>query len=262
MSKTGIMLFLAVLPVILILLSVYNKDKSKEPLGLLIKLFLLGILSCFLVLVISEGMGMFLPFMNGSLDEKSFLDTILYAFIGVALVEEFSKWLMLYLKGYKSAEFDELYDIIVYAVFVSLGFAFFENILYIFGKESLKVAILRALSAVPSHACDAIFMGYYLNIAKQCAYKNRKDLERKNILLSIIVPAILHGIYDFCLMSGNILFFLIFIFFVVQLYSLSLKTINELAENNKKIKFKNDLCRVCGAKVQGPYCANCGTKQE
>lgn len=262
MSQTGIMFFLAVLPVILILLFVYNKDKTKEPLGLLIKLFFLGICSCFLVLIISGIMGLFLPFMNGSLAQKSFTETLLYAFIGVALVEEFSKWLMLYFKGYKNEEFDELYDILVYAVFVSLGFAFFENILYIFGKESLRVAILRALSAVPSHACDAIFMGYYLNIAKQCAYMNRKDLERKNIILSIIVPTILHGIYDFCLMSGNIFFLLIFLFFVIELYSLSLKTVKDLAANNKKIKFKSSFCSICGAKVEGPYCANCGQKHE
>lgn len=262
MSKTGIMFFLAVLPVILILLFVYNKDKTKEPLSLLIKLFILGIFSCFLVLAISGVMGVFLPFMRGRLEGKSFIETLLYAFIGVALVEEFSKWLILYFKGYKSEEFDELYDILVYAVFVSLGFAFFENILYIFGKESLKVAILRALSAVPSHACDAIFMGYYLNLAKQCANRNRKDLERKNTILSIIIPTILHGIYDFCLMSGNGILLITFIVFVIELYIISLKKIKELSENNQKIKFKNNFCSICGTKVIGPYCSNCGTKQE
>lgn len=262
MSQTGIMLFLAILPVLLILIFIYNKDNSKEPLHLLISLFFLGICSCFIVLAISGVMSLFLPFMKGNVSDKSFLDILLYAFIGVALVEEFSKWLILYFKGYKNEEFDELYDILVYAVFVSLGFAFFENIIYIFGKESLSVAILRALSAVPSHACDAIFMGYYLNIAKQCANQNRKDLERKNILLSIFIPSLLHGIYDFCLMSGEMHFILIFIFFVIELYALSLKTVKELAANNKKIKFKNNFCSVCGTKVEGPYCANCGTKQE
>lgn len=262
MSQTGIMFFLAVLPVVLILLYVYNKDRTKEPLSLLIKLFFLGICSCFLVLIISGVMGIFLPFMNGGLENKSFLDTLLYAFIGVALVEEFSKWIMLYFKGYRNDEFDELYDILVYAVFVSLGFAFFENILYIFGKESLRIAILRAISAVPSHACDAIFMGYYLNIAKQCANQNRKDLERKNIFLSIIVPTILHGIYDFCLMSGDMRFLVIFLFFVIELYTISLRTVRDLAANNKKIKYKNLFCSVCGTKVEGPYCANCGAKNE
>lgn len=262
MTNTGIMLFLAVLPVVLILLFIYNKDKTKEPLGLLIKLFSLGIASCFFVLAASEVMENFLPFMKGSLEDKSFIEILLYSFIGVALIEEFFKWLMLYFQGYKNKEFDEFYDILVYSVFVSLGFAFFENLLYVFGKESLQVALLRAISAVPSHACDAVFMGYYLNLAKQCAHQGRKDLEKRNIILSIIVPTILHGIYDFCLMSGNILFLFVFIVFVIELYSLSVKKVKELSLNNKRFKYKNNFCKICGTKVTGPYCANCGAKQE
>lgn len=262
MNNLSLMLFLAVLPVVLILIFVYNKDKSKEPLGLLIKLFVLGILSCFLVLAISGGMEKIFPFMQGEIDDKSFLDTLLYAFIGVALVEEFCKWVMLYFVGYKSEEFDELYDILVYSIFVSLGFAFFENILYVVGNQTLSIVLLRAVSAVPGHACDAVFMGYYLNLAKQYYYKDRKDIERKNILLSILIPAILHGIYDFCLMSGYTILILIFIIFVIFLYSISLKKLKELSESNKKIKFKNNFCGVCGGKVEGEFCGVCGTKQE
>ena len=116
-----LLLALAALPVIVILLFVYLKDRNKEPMVLLIKLFLSGFVSCILTLLLSEVMGWFLPFMNGSLANKSFFDTLLYAFIGVALVEEFSKWLMTYLVGYNNREFDELYDGIVYAIFVSLG---------------------------------------------------------------------------------------------------------------------------------------------
>ena len=262
MDSLSIRLFLAILPVVLILIFVYNKDKSKEPLGLLLKLFGLGILSCFLVLAISSGMEKIFPFMKGDIDKKSFLDTLLYAFIGVALVEEFCKWLMLYFQGYKSKEFGELYDILVYAVFVSLGFAFFENILYIVGNEEISIALLRAVSAVPGHACDAVFMGYYLNLAKQFNYKDRKDLERKYIILSILIPALLHGIYDFCLMSGYSILVLSFIVFVIFLYSISLKKLKELSESNKKIKFKNNFCEVCGAKVEGQFCGVCGTRRE
>lgn len=262
MNNLSIMLFLAVLPVILILIFVYSKDKSKEPLGLLIKLFVLGILSCFLVLAISSGMEKIFPFMQGELDDKGFLDTLLYAFIGVALVEEFCKWIMIYFKGYKSEEFDEMYDILVYSVFVSLGFAFFENILYVLGTKKLSIALLRAVSAVPGHACDAVFMGYYLNIAKQYYYKDRKDLERKNIILSIVMPATLHGIYDFCLMSGYNILVLMFIVFVIFLYSISLNKLKELSESNKKIKFKNKFCGICGSRVDGEYCGVCGSKQE
>ncbi len=261
-NNLSLMLFLAVLPVVLILIFVYNKDKTKEPLGLLMKLFGLGILSCFLVLAISAGMEKIFPFMRGNIDDKSFLDTLLYSFIGVALVEEFCKWLMLYFKGYKNDEFDELYDILVYSVFVSLGFAFFENILYVLGNQQLSVALLRAVSAVPGHACDAVFMGYYLNLAKQFYYKDRKELEKKYIIYSILVPALLHGIYDFCLMSGYTILAVTFVFFVIFLYSISIVKLKELSESNKKIKFKNKFCGTCGAKIEGEFCRVCGSRQE
>ncbi len=261
MNSLGLLLFLAALPVIIILLYVYNKDKSKEPLGLLLVLFVMGILSCFLVFFISYLLEQIFPFMQGNIENKTLFQIILYSFFGVALVEEFCKWIMLYFKGYKNDEFDELFDIIVYSVFVSLGFAFFENILYVLNYQELKTVIVRALSAIPGHACDAVFMGYYLNIAKKNSNKNRRDLERKNIKLSIIVPTILHGIYDFCLLSGqNILFFVFFIF-ITFLYTKSLEKIQEVSANNNKIKFKNKFCKNCGRIVESEFCPNCGLKQ-
>ena len=261
MIYLGILLLLAALPVVLILTLVYFKDRNKEPMVLLIKLFFAGFLSCILVLLISELLALFLPFMNGSLSSKSFLDILLYAFIGVALVEEFSKWLMTYLVGYNNREFDELYDGIVYAIFVSLGFAFIENILYIIQAASVNTAILRAVSAVPSHACDAIFMGYYLSIAKVCALRGNEQLEKKYIIYSIFIPAILHGIYDFCLMSGYKVLVGVFIAFVIVLYALSIKKLKKFASINKKIQYKNKFCNVCGRAVRGEYCGVCGARQ-
>lgn len=262
MSNLTLMLFLAILPVIVILLVVYNKDKTKEPIGLLLQFFGLGILSCYLVLLVSDFLGLFLPFMNMKTEDMTFLDTFLYAFIGVALVEESCKWVMLYFKGYNNKEFDELYDILVYSVFVSLGFAFYENILYVLGNQSISIAIFRAFSAVPGHACDAIFMGYNLSLAKQYHYKNRPDLEKKYKILSVIAPAILHGIYDFCLMSGLAILVLTFIIFIIFLYIISIKKLKELAASNKKIKFQNNFCSKCGTKVEGQFCSRCGTRQE
>ena len=261
MSYGGLLLILAALPVILILLFVYHKDKNKEPMRLLIRLFIAGILSCILVLILSSILEVFFPFMRGSLASKSFFDILLYAFFGVAIVEEFCKWLMTYIVGYNNREFDELYDGIVYAIFVSLGFAFIENILYVINTSSVNTALLRAVSAVPSHACDAIFMGYYLSLAKQYSLRKRKDLEKKNIILSLAVPTILHGIYDFCLMSGQTILITVFIVFVVFLYIASIKKLKLLAKNNKRIKFKNKFCHVCGKAVTGEFCSKCGTRQ-
>lgn len=264
MDDISLLLFFTVLPIILILVFVYNKDKNKEPIKLLLQLFGLGILSCFMVLLLSDVLALFLPFMDMKLSEMNFINTLLYAFIGVAFVEEFCKWVMVYSKGYHNKEFDELYDIIVYAVFVSLGFAFFENIMYVLSSGNLRTAIIRAISAVPGHACDAIFMGYYLSIAKQYHYQKKKDLEKKNVILSIFIPALLHGIYDFCLMSGIRLLVFVFIIFVIGLYAISLKKLKEISSSNKIINGSNvhRFCINCGAKLNGPFCNNCGARQE
>lgn len=261
-DSMSLKLFLAVIPVIIILIVVYNKDRSKEPLTLLLGLFMAGIGSCFLVLFISEILGNFLPFMNISIENQSFTQTLLYAFIGVALVEEFCKWFMIFVIGYNNKEFDEIYDIIVYSIFVSLGFAFFENIVYVLQSEHIITAIVRAVSAVPSHACDAVFMGYYLSVAKQCSYKGMKNLESKNIVLSILIPTLLHGIYDFCLMSGIPILVFVFIAFVVALYVISIKRLKTIADSNRKIKYKNRFCGMCGSRVEGEFCGHCGRRQE
>lgn len=262
MDQATLMLILAILPVILVLLFVYNKDKSKEPFSLLIQLFGLGIASCFLVLLVSNFLGLFIPFMAKDLKELNEIEVFLYAFFGIALVEEVCKWIMVYYKGYNHQEFDEVYDIIVYAVFVSLGFAFFENILYVFGSGSLATAILRAVSAIPGHACDAVFMGYFLSLAKQFYYKGEVEKEKKYIVLSIIVPAILHGIYDYCLLSGIIPLLLVFIIFVIFLYINSIKTLKKVSEENKRLIEKYNFCRYCGYKIEGDYCGGCGAKVE
>lgn len=256
------LLLYAALPVVIILIAVYLKDKNKEPLSLLIMLFLGGFMSCVLVLLASDIMGTFLPFMNGTVATKSFINIILYAFIGVALVEEVCKWIMVYIIGYRNSEYDELYDGIVYCIFVSLGFAFIENILYVINTTSIKTAILRAVTAVPSHAFDAVFMGYYLSLAKKGNLKKNKELEKKNLILSIIVPTLLHGIYDFCLMSGYQILTIVFLVFVVYLYVISIRKIKLMSRNNKKIKFKNNFCSNCGKAVTGEFCSNCGKKQE
>ena len=260
MYNVSVMLFLSIIPVILILLFVYHKDKKKEPFLLLLVLFCLGIVSCFAVLKISSLLKTILPFMSMSTKDMNFINVMLYSFIGVALVEELCKWCMVFFVGYHNKEFEEIYDILVYAVFVALGFAFYENISYVFYIGNVKTAFLRAISAVPGHACYAISMGYYLSIAKQCSYKKRKDLERSNIALSILIPTVLHGIYDFCLMLGYKAFVYVFIIFVIYLYFATIKRIREMAASNQTMKKERIYCPKCGHKVNKDFCSNCGTR--
>lgn len=287
----AILFFLAVIPVVVICTYIYMKDKNKEPGPLLIKLFLLGIGSCFLVLLISGILFKIFPFMDKDTANMTFFEVMAYSFIGVALVEEFCKWLMAYKGAYSSKDYDEVYDGIVYAVYVSLGFAFFENLLYVFSNQSIAVGISRGILAVPGHAFDAVFMGYYLSLAKVYSHQGKKDLEKKNLILSIIVPTILHGIYDFCLFAANSLLLIAFFVFVITMYILSFKKIKQLAAQYKKNNYqytaqqaqymnsktnhqqqyanysnnqtihKNNFCPNCGSPVTGNFCSKCGARQ-
>ena len=108
MEYESILLIISILPVILIGMFIYYKDKQKEPLKLLTKLFLAGIGSCFLVLIISYILELIFPFFNSDTSNLNLIELIFYVFIKVALVEEFCKWIMAYKISYKDKNFDEL----------------------------------------------------------------------------------------------------------------------------------------------------------
>ncbi len=260
MNNLSLLVIIAVLPIIFICLYIYNKDKEKEPLKFLIKLFLLGILSCFLVMLISWKIQTVFPIFAKEVDEMSFFEVFLYSFVGVALIEEICKWIMVYFGGYKSKYFDQVYDSVVYAVFVSLGFAFFENLLYVIPKGSFQIGLFRGLLAIPGHACDAIFMGYYLSLAKIAGSKGQKKLELKYQCLSILMPTILHGFYDFCLFANFSILIFIFFIFIICLYKVSFSKLKELSVNNVAVKDIKKECDNCHIYFEGSYCPKCGKR--
>ena len=122
---------------------------------------------------------------------------IFYSYIFIALIEEIWKFLMIYKVSYNNKEFDQAYDIILYSIYVGLGFATFENIIYVIGNPNIITSLLRGITAVPAHVCFQTIMGYYLYFSKN---KNKEN----NILLSLIIPILLHGTYDFLIFVLNI----------------------------------------------------------
>lgn len=255
-------LTITILPIILIMLYLYNKDNNKEPKSLLLKLFLSGVLSIIITLFITTILGFFIPYIYvENINELTNIELLFHAFIGVALIEEFSKWIMTYKISFNNIEFDEIYDIIIYSVFVSLGFATLENILYV-SEGGLRTAIIRALLSVPGHACFGIFMGHYFGLAKTSEIKKEETLKNKYLLLSILVPTILHGIYDYCLFRQKLSFLLIFLIFICLLYKNANKRIKLSSSTTKIINYKNNYCPNCGTKVTSNFCPTCGRKNE
>lgn len=183
-----ILLALALAPGVAIGLYVYLKDKhEREPIGLLIRSFFFGILSVFVTLLLSRFIDNFI-----TIDEQSVGEQAVHAFLIVALVEEFSKFIFVRGILYNNANFNEPFDGIVYSVMVSMGFATFENIMYVM-EGGIGTALMRMFTAVPAHATFAILMGFYLGKAK---FEHRKSFYA---LHALGVATLFHGAYDYCL---------------------------------------------------------------
>ena len=261
-SGAELLFIISALPVFLIGMYIYKKDLQKEPTKLLVKLFLGGIGACFLVLAIDIVIRLTMPVATFDEARKlGFFPLLIYVFIGVALLEEFSKYIFLYKLSYKDSEFDELYDGIVYGVFVALGFAFFENLFYVFSL-GFVTGVFRGIFAVPGHACDGALMGYYLGLAKYHSLYDDQKLERRNIFLSLLIPTISHGIYDFSISTKNGYFYIFFLVFVICMYIYILKKIKEISSIRRKMKYNDNFCPNCGIKVESNFCPYCGRKNE
>ena len=165
-------------------------DLEREPIHMLVKTFFGGVLSIFLSLCFSLPLGMI--FNPEGADSPGFS-----AFMGAAIPEELAKWIIFYWIIRKSKHFDQYYDGILYAIFISMGFALVENIFYVFSDEGgMGVAIMRAVLSVPGHMLFVIPMGYYLSLSR---FENdgKAHVHRA---MSLAIPILLHGMFDYLLM--------------------------------------------------------------
>lgn len=184
------LLLLAIAPVIVIILYIYCKDEyEKEPRRLLLFNFLLGaIVSILITTILYLGADSIFPLT----DEFSVTQQFFKAFFVVALIEEFSKYVIVRYFAQTNKEFNEPFDGIMYAVMVSMGFAATENIMYVI-EGGYQVAILRAFTAVPAHATFGVLMGYFMGKAK---FSKNKYIFN---LLGFFLAMLFHGAYDFFL---------------------------------------------------------------
>lgn len=188
------LLALAIAPGIAICIFIYLKDKyNREPLGLLVMSFILGMLTIIPAIILEKTFGLSME----SLGSASLMAVAMFAYGVVALSEEGCKFLVLRFYCYPKKAFDDPFDGIIYAVMVSMGFATLENIGYVL-EHGIGTGITRMFLSVPAHATFAVLMGYHVGLAK--FYPARRNYY---LLMGLLWAVVFHGTFDFFLFIGD-----------------------------------------------------------
>ena len=229
-------LLITLVPPIIILLYFVLTDKFKEPKGTIMLIFFLGFLICLPAGILN---GLSHDFFY---DGSKYSDNLTSSFLGPAWAEELLKFSILYLIVLKRNEFNEPMDGLVYGVVVSLGFATYENYTYVyewaeqiakdegydFAELSYLVALGRSYSAIPMHGLNGAVMGYYFGMF---AFSGNK----KYLILSLILPYLFHGFYNFLVWPYPMTIIGILVLFSFYLHN-ELKQKQKLKRNEKEIK--------------------------
>ena len=237
----------AVLPVLVLLYFIYKKDKYQpEPIGKLIWVFIVG---CFSVVPAALMEAVIVPFAP-DVETMPVLNGIYHGYVVAGFSEELCKLLLLLWVIWRSPHFVEYFVGIVYAAYLSLGFACIENIGYVLqGGDPMYTALMRGVLAVPAHFLFAVTMGYYVSLAK-FDFLHRGS----HLLKAFLFPMLLHGTYDALLMvSGTLgeaygeesavvgatcaVLFVVFIIFDIRMWRWGLKRIKRLQERSREQGF-------------------------
>lgn len=228
MNYLGVLACIA--PLYLIVYTYKNDRTTKEPIGLIIKLFILGALSVIPIIVVEEA----LTYLGDYLNISSYLVYNLFdGFIIAGMSEESFKYIFLKLGSWKHKSFDTSYDGIIYAVTVSMGFAIVENITYCIG-DSLSTVLMRSLLSIPGHCAFGVVMGIFYARAKLFYDYGRMEEYHLDQRKAIIYPMLFHGLYDFCLMQGGE-FMLVFVVVMILVYRQLFRNIKIMSNEDRSI---------------------------
>jgi len=197
-----IYILLALLPSLIWLLFFLHKDTNPESNRMILKIFFYGMIIALPAALIE--MGIFELF--GKLNLSPFLVKYLNIFIGVALIEESLKYLVVRGKVISNPEFDEPLDIMLYMVIAALGFVASENILIFLSPkvfllplgETLGLAGFRFISATFLHALCSGTIGFFLALSFF-----ESENKSKLLALGLGIAVLLHGIYNFSIMEAE-----------------------------------------------------------
>ncbi len=229
-SYRFLLVIAAIVPAAALMFKAYRSDRlEKESPAMIWRLVRSGVLSSLIALVLERVLSRLLDLAVAA--ENPLYNVILY-FGVVALSEEGSKYFLMKRRTWDSPEFNCQYDAVVYAVFVSLGFAIWENISYVMAY-GFSTAIVRALTAIPGHACFGVFMGAFYGAAKKHDRRGNGAASSLFRKLSVIVPALIHGAYDYIatVNAGE----WTFIGFIIVLFLVTYILVGRMARNDQYI---------------------------
>jgi len=223
----------AVIPAIVLLIRVERADRlEKESTGLLVSLVLFGIASTAIASLL-ERVGM--AILDSIFVQGSLVYNILLYFLVVALSEEGAKYILLKRRTWRNPEFNCQFDGVVYGVFVALGFALWENIGYV-AMFGLSTAAVRAVTAVPGHACFGVFMGTWYGMARRREGAGDFAGAKRMLTRSLVIPTLLHGFYDFAASSESGIMNLVFFGFVIVMFITAYRLVKHVSANDTYIQ--------------------------
>lgn len=223
----------AVIPAVFLMKKIYDLDScEKEPPQLLKACVLRGVFAALLAIVLEiigqTAMGM------AKITPESKLYVMILAFGVVAVAEEGAKMFFLYRLTWRNPNFNYRFDGIVYSAFVSLGFAAFENVKYVF-SYGLTVAFPRAVLAIPGHLAFAIVFGYFYGRARMAANRGQAARAKSNLLTGYLCAVFLHGFYDTCAMTGTSQSTIVFLVFVAIMYIFIIRLVKREARTDTQV---------------------------
>lgn len=199
------LLFLSIIPGLIWLFYFLFKDEHPEPKRMILKIFFFGIISAFPAVLLEWGVQKLIPenfFYAGTL--QYYLFGFIAVVLGVALVEELSKYFAVRIGALRSTELDEPIDVILYMIIAGLGFATIENIFLFFQHDTLLysfqetffLSVFRFFSATFLHALCSGTIGFFIALSYL-------EIKRKRVLLAAGFSAaiLLHGLYNFSIMK-------------------------------------------------------------
>ena len=232
LEQTLFYLAIAIFPAIFFMIYIYrNDDKEKEPPLLLLKCIIGGLLSVPIAIILEMISEQVVYYLLENVVTATQVNYGILTAIFVGLIEEGAKFFFLYKFTWKDKAFNYRFDGIVYAVFVSLGFAALENVFYVFNYGT-GVALQRALLTIPGHMSFAVYMGLYYGHAKVAEALNNPDVKALNLKASYAFAVLLHTIFDATLMVESDIGLIFFFIFVVILDIIVYRTIRLESKND------------------------------